>query len=87
MVEFKQDATTGTPYFMEVNGRFWRSLQPGIDATWTPPSSWCRSRAVRVSYGGSITSLFSPGDQGTLEHPTCSHVVYLPLPTCTLQTK
>ena len=32
MVEFKRDATTGTPYLMEVNGRFWGSLQLAIDA-------------------------------------------------------
>jgi predicted ATP-grasp superfamily ATP-dependent carboligase len=32
MVEFKVDATTGTPYLMEVNGRFWGSLQLAIDA-------------------------------------------------------
>lgn len=32
MVEFKQDATTGTYYLMEINGRFWGSLQLAIDA-------------------------------------------------------
>ncbi len=32
MVEFKVDAATGTPYLMEVNGRFWGSLQLAIDA-------------------------------------------------------
>ena len=32
MVEFKIDAATGTPYLMEVNGRFWGSLQLAIDA-------------------------------------------------------
>lgn len=32
MVEFKVDAGTGTPYLMEVNGRFWGSLQLAIDA-------------------------------------------------------
>lgn len=32
MVEFKRDAATGTPYLMEVNGRFWGSLQLAIDA-------------------------------------------------------
>lgn len=32
MVEFKVDPTTGTPYLMEVNGRFWGSLQLAIDA-------------------------------------------------------
>ena len=32
MVEFKLDETTGTPYLMEVNGRFWGSLQLAVDA-------------------------------------------------------
>jgi biotin carboxylase len=32
MVEFKVDAESGTPYLMEVNGRFWGSLQLAIDA-------------------------------------------------------
>ncbi len=32
MVEYKQDAATGDLYIMEVNGRFWGSLQLAIDA-------------------------------------------------------
>src|SRR3954462_4940813 len=32
MMEYKQDARTGKPYLMEVNGRFWGSLQLAIDA-------------------------------------------------------
>ena len=32
MVELKVEASTGTPYLMEVNGRFWGSLQLAIDA-------------------------------------------------------
>jgi predicted ATP-grasp superfamily ATP-dependent carboligase len=32
MVEYKRDSSTGTPYLMEVNGRFWGSLQLAIDA-------------------------------------------------------
>lgn len=32
MVEYKIDATSGTPYIMEINGRFWGSLQLAIDA-------------------------------------------------------
>ncbi len=32
MIEFKEDASTGTPYLMEVNGRFWGSLQLAVDA-------------------------------------------------------
>ena len=32
MVEYKIDAATGTPYLMEINGRFWGSLQLAVDA-------------------------------------------------------
>jgi predicted ATP-grasp superfamily ATP-dependent carboligase len=32
MVEYKRQAGTGTPYLMEVNGRFWGSLQLAVDA-------------------------------------------------------
>ena len=32
MVEYKLDTKTGVPYLMEVNGRFWGSLQLAIDA-------------------------------------------------------
>jgi len=32
MVEFKMDAATETPYLMEINGRFWGSLQLAVDA-------------------------------------------------------
>jgi predicted ATP-grasp superfamily ATP-dependent carboligase len=32
MVEYKMDERTGTPYLMEINGRFWGSLQLAVDA-------------------------------------------------------
>ena len=32
MIEYKIDELTGTPYLMEINGRFWGSLQLAIDA-------------------------------------------------------
>lgn len=32
MVEFKVDRDSGTPYLMEINGRFWGSLQLAVDA-------------------------------------------------------
>ncbi len=32
MVEYKIDQTSGMPYLMEINGRFWGSLQLAIDA-------------------------------------------------------
>jgi len=32
MIEYKLDARDGTPYLMEINGRFWGSLQLAVDA-------------------------------------------------------
>lgn len=32
MIEYKVDAVTGVPYIMEINGRFWGSLQLAVDA-------------------------------------------------------
>ena len=32
MVEYKVEAATGLPYLMEINGRFWGSLQLAVDA-------------------------------------------------------
>lgn len=32
MVEFKEDTRTGQAYIMEINGRFWGSLQLAIDS-------------------------------------------------------
>lgn len=32
MIEYKVDAKSGTPYLMEINGRFWGSLQLAIDS-------------------------------------------------------
>lgn len=32
MIEYKRDAATGSAYLMEINGRFWGSLQLAIDA-------------------------------------------------------
>jgi predicted ATP-grasp superfamily ATP-dependent carboligase len=32
MVEFKRDVSTGAAYLMEINGRFWGSLQLAVDA-------------------------------------------------------
>jgi ATP-grasp domain-containing protein len=32
MVEYKVDSVTGRPYLMEINGRFWGSLQLAVDA-------------------------------------------------------
>jgi predicted ATP-grasp superfamily ATP-dependent carboligase len=38
MLEYKQDQRTGTPFLMEVNGRFWGSLQLALDAGMDFPS-------------------------------------------------
>ena len=32
MIEYKQDSASGLPYLMEINGRFWGSLQLAVDA-------------------------------------------------------
>ena len=32
MIEYKRHTATGVPYLMEINGRFWGSLQLAIDA-------------------------------------------------------
>ena len=32
MIEYKLDAATGIPYLMEINGRFWGSLQLAVDS-------------------------------------------------------
>ena len=47
MVEFKEDAATGEPVLMEVNGRFWGSLQLAIDSGVDFPS-----RLVALAAGG-----------------------------------
>lgn len=48
MVEFKQDASTGEPVLMEINGRLWGSLQLAIDSGVDFPSLWlaCASGAA-----------------------------------------
>lgn len=50
MMEFKQDCHTGRPYLMEVNGRFWGSLQLAIDAGVDFPY-WC----CRLALGRPVT--------------------------------
>jgi predicted ATP-grasp superfamily ATP-dependent carboligase len=42
MVEFKRERTTGVPFLMEINGRFWGSLQLAIDAGLDFPVSLAR---------------------------------------------
>lgn len=47
MVEFKRCQRTGIPYLMEVNGRFWGSLQLAIAAGIDFPSLLCRLTAEK----------------------------------------
>jgi predicted ATP-grasp superfamily ATP-dependent carboligase len=47
MVEFKRCQDTGIPYLMEVNGRFWGSLQLAIDAGIDFPYLLCQLAAKR----------------------------------------
>ena len=42
MMEFKEEARTGTRFLMEINGRFWGSLQLAIDAGVDFPSLVCQ---------------------------------------------
>jgi predicted ATP-grasp superfamily ATP-dependent carboligase len=50
MVEFKQDERDGIPKLMEINGRFWDSLQPPFDAGVDFPTYWSEwLRAKRLS--------------------------------------
>jgi predicted ATP-grasp superfamily ATP-dependent carboligase len=42
MVEFKRERATGVPFLMEINGRFWGSLQLAIDAGLNFPVSLAR---------------------------------------------
>ncbi|GAC1648826.1 MAG: hypothetical protein NVS4B3_04950 [Gemmatimonadaceae bacterium] len=48
MVEYKVDARTGRPYLMEVNGRFWGSLQLAIDAGVDFPKMLVDAAAGRI---------------------------------------
>jgi predicted ATP-grasp superfamily ATP-dependent carboligase len=42
MLEYKQDRQSGAPFLMEVNGRFWGSLQLAVDAGVDFPYLCCR---------------------------------------------
>ena len=55
MMEFKVDRDLGTPFLMEVNGRFWGSLQLAVDAGVDFP--WL---LYQLSTTGSIGEMVSP---------------------------
>ncbi|MDT8340386.1 MAG: ATP-grasp domain-containing protein [Longimicrobiales bacterium] len=74
MVEFKEDAATGTPYLMEVNGRFWGSLQLAIDSGVDFPDL-----LVRLAMGddvGPVTG-FRPGVRSRWLWGDVDHVIAL----------
>jgi len=53
MIEYKIDERTGTPFIMEINGRFWGSLQLAIDAGVDFPSLLIARADGEVVYGPS----------------------------------
>jgi predicted ATP-grasp superfamily ATP-dependent carboligase len=66
MVEFRVDDTIGCPYLMEINGRFWGSLQLAIDAGVNFPRlllDVARGKPVRCdSYKAGVVSRWWLGD-------------------------
>ena len=52
MIEYKVEASSGNPYLMEVNGRFWGSLQLAIDAGVNFPA--LLARVARNGDDGSV---------------------------------
>jgi predicted ATP-grasp superfamily ATP-dependent carboligase len=67
MIEFKQDQRTGNVFLMEVNGRFWGSLQLAIDAGLDFPSLACelalgRRREGAATYKVGVKSRWLLGD-------------------------
>lgn len=71
MVEFKQDERDGIPKLMEINGRFWGSLQLAVDAGVDFPallleSALGASRRVVPPYRVGVTSRWLWGDVDAL---------------------
>ena len=71
MVEFKVDAASGVPYLMEVNGRFWGSLQLAIDAGVDFP--WMLYQLATTGSAQPPAALYEPGVRsrwwlGDLDH-------------------
>jgi predicted ATP-grasp superfamily ATP-dependent carboligase len=67
MMEFKQDDRTGSFFLMEVNGRFWGSLQLALDAGLDFPSLACdlalgRGSEARAAYRVGVKSRWLLGD-------------------------
>jgi predicted ATP-grasp superfamily ATP-dependent carboligase len=67
MMEYKQDRRTGDFFLMEVNGRFWGSLQLAIDAGVDFPHLLCelalgRKPTKAPAYSGGVKSRWLLGD-------------------------
>lgn len=67
MMEYKQDRRTGTPVLMEVNGRFWGSLQLAVDAGVDFPCLSCELALgqrpdVPATYNVGVTNRWLLGD-------------------------
>jgi predicted ATP-grasp superfamily ATP-dependent carboligase len=85
MVEYKRDAQTGEPFLMEVNGRFWGSLQLAVDAGVDFPALACQlavgdSAEVPASYRIGVKSRWLLGDLDHLLLRVCRHDRDLQLP-------
>jgi predicted ATP-grasp superfamily ATP-dependent carboligase len=57
MIEYKLDEATGTPFIMEINGRFWGSLQLAIDAGVDFPSLLLARAVGERVFGPSVYKL------------------------------
>lgn len=69
MVEFKRDVRTGEPYLMEINGRFWGSLQLAIDAGVDFPVLLLAAAAGRpVRQEGYTIGVRSRWEWGEMDH-------------------
>lgn len=72
MVEYKIDASTGTAYAMEVNGRFWGSLQLAVDAGVDFPALLV-ARALGAA--GEATTSYRPGIRSRWEWGDVDHLL------------
>lgn len=71
MIEYKVDAATKTPYLMEINGRFWGSLQLAIDAGVNFPvlllqAAAGQAPATVTTYNTKVRSRWEWGDMNHL---------------------
>jgi len=86
MVEFKVDRDNGTPFLMEVNGRFWGSLQLALDAGVNFPLLLCALangntvNAPTADYRVGVRSRWLLGDLDHLLQRLCKSDAALSLP-------